>query len=138
MLKKKSYYICFLIIGLALLAASCFFRGEEVKAVAGILLGIGAGLVGMSFANLYMKHYEDKHPEIKKQNEIDYKDERNASIRNKAKAKAGDIIQWLIIGMVYILIIIDAPLWVSLIPVGIFLLYHILGTYYMSKYQKEM
>ncbi|GEM_PF-2657455 len=35
-------------------------------------------------------------------------------------------------------ILINALLWVTLVIVIVFLLYHILGIYFMMKYQKEM
>lgn len=59
-------------------------------------------------------------------------------IRNKAKAKVGDIIQWLIMGIAYITIVIDAPLWVTLVVVGVFLLKNVLEVYFMNKFQKEL
>lgn len=59
-------------------------------------------------------------------------------IRNKAKAKVGDIIQWLIMGIAYITIVIDAPLWVTLVVVGVFLLKNVLEVYFMNRFQKEL
>ncbi|HBB27905.1 MAG TPA: hypothetical protein DC000_01395, partial [Clostridiales bacterium] len=108
MLKKTSYYVICLIIGLCLFAISFILKDFDFSKIAGIFIGVGAGLIGMSIANLYMKRIEKKDPISTKQNEIDYRDERNTMIRDKAKAKAGDIIQWFIIGIAYILIIIDA------------------------------
>lgn len=138
MLKKKSFYIITLILGVCFIGASFFFKGEEVKAVSGILIGVGAGLFGMSIANLIMKRLEQNKPEIIKQNEIEFKDERNTLIRNKSKAKAADITQWFIMGIAYLTILISTPIWVTLIVVAVFLIYHLLGVYFMNKYQKEM
>ncbi len=138
MLKKKSVYVITLILGIILICASFLFKGDELKTVSGVLIGIGTGLFGMSLANLYMKHFEKKNPEVMKQNEIEFKDERNTVIRNKAKAMAGDITQWFIMAIAYVTIIINAPLWVTLATVCVFILYNILGVYFMKKYQKEM
>lgn len=138
MLKKKSYYIGTFIIGIVFMILSHFFRGEELKTIGGILIGLGGAFVGISVASLYTKFQQDKYPEVIKQSEIDYKDERNIAIRLKAKAKAADITQWFIIGVAYILIMIDAPLWVTLVTVGVFALYSILTIILASKYQKEM
>ncbi len=99
MLKKKKFYIIMLFVGIGLIAVGIILNGEVVKSVQGILLGLGAGFIGMNIANLYMKHNETKNPALAKQNEIEFKDERNTIIRNRAKAKAGDIIQWFIIGI---------------------------------------
>ena len=138
MLKKKSVYIVTLIIGVVLISLSFLFHSQEVKTISGVLIGIGSALLGTGIAKLWMKNYEEKNPDIVKENEIEFKDERNTLIRYRAKAQAADIIQWFIMGIAYLLIIIDAPLWVILITVGGFLLYNILSLYFMSKYQKEM
>lgn len=138
MLKKKSFYITTLIVGIILFCSSFLLKGEELKTISGVLIGIGTGLFGMSIANLWMQRFEEKNPEMMKDREIEFKDERNTMIRYRAKAKAGDIIQWFIMGIAYLLIVIDAPLWTTLITVGGFLLYNVMSLYYMNKYQKEM
>lgn len=73
-----------------------------------------------------------------KRNEIEFNDERSVFIRNKAKAKAGDIVHWCVIGLVYLFMTTDAPAWMIFIAIGVFILYDVLSFYYMSKYQKEM
>ena len=138
MLKKKSFYIATLILGACLIGLSFLFNTEDVKAVAGICIGIGAGLTGMSIANLIMKHMERNKPEAAKWSEIEYKDERNTLIRNKAKAKAGDITQWLIIAVSFLSILGNAPLWLTLSFIAVYLIYSVLGICFMSRYQKEM
>ncbi len=138
MLKKKTAYIVTILTGAVLITLSFLFRAEDVKTLSGVLIGIGSALLGSGIAKLWMKGYEEKNPDIAKENDIEFKDERNTLIRYRAKAKAGDIIQWFIMGIAYLLIIIDAPLWVILVTVGIFLLYNVLGIFYMGKYQKEM
>lgn len=138
MLKKKKFYMVTLIIGIVLIGVSYLFKGEDLKSISGVLIGIGSGLFGMSIANILMKNLEQKNPNMMKQNEIEFKDERNTIIRYRAKAKAADIIQWFIMGIAYLTIIINAPLWVTLATVCVFLLYNILGVYFMTKYQKEM
>lgn len=85
-----------------------------------------------------MKRHEQKHPDIKMQKEVDFKDERNEMIRNRAKAKSGDIIKWLIIALAYVMIIFDSSLWLIGVTVGISLLYHVVSIYFIGKYQKEM
>lgn len=138
MIKKKSMNILLLIIGLILIACSFLFRDEALKVYQGICIGVGCGLFGMSGAQLYMLHLAVKQPELMRQSEIEEKDERSIIIRNKAKAKAGDITQWFIIGIAYITILVDAPLWVTLLTVGVFVLYTVLGLVFINRYQKEM
>jgi hypothetical protein len=88
------------------------------KSVGGVCIGVGGGLLGMSISYLYMKRLEEKEPQLTKQKEIEFADERNTTIRNRAKAKAGDIIQWFIMGIAYVTILINASMWVTLIVVA--------------------
>ncbi|MDF2800843.1 MAG: hypothetical protein K0S61_746 [Anaerocolumna sp.] len=136
--KKTNFFIAMLFLGICCIIISLFIHSDDNKAISGILIGIGTGFVGMSIANFVNIHMENKNPEYKKQSRIDLDDERNILIRNRSKAKAGDITQWLIMIIAYITILISAPLWVTLVVVMVFLLYNILNLYFMSKYQKEM
>ncbi|MCH4239530.1 MAG: hypothetical protein LKF71_04595 [Oscillospiraceae bacterium] len=140
MLRKKSFYVITLLVGIALLGAALVFRmfPEAPKSVGGMCIGIGAGLFGMSVANLYMKRLEKTDPKIVKKKQIEYTDERNTMIRNAAKAKAGDIIQWFIMGIAYLTILIGTPLWITLTVIGVFVLKCFLEAYFASKYQNEM
>ncbi|MDO7788290.1 hypothetical protein [Desulforamulus aquiferis] len=138
MVKKTSFYVFILILGIGLIVTGFLFRAEEVKNISGVLIGIGMSLFGSSLFNLFMKHFQQKHPEIKKQNEIYLNDERNVIIQNKSKARAADIIQWFIIGLAYVMILFDYPLWLFGITIGIFLLYYLISIYFAVKYQKEM
>jgi purine-cytosine permease-like protein len=140
MLKKRSYYVILLIVGIGLIGIALLLRmyPNIPKSVGGVCIGVGGGLFGMSISNLYMKRLEDKKPDIRKQKEIELSDERNTIIRNKAKAKAGDITQWFIMGIAYVTILINASMWVTLVVIGVFSLKCTLEAYFMNKYQKEM
>ncbi|EHQ88495.1 hypothetical protein [Desulfosporosinus youngiae] len=137
MLKKTSFYVFKLLLGMGLIGASFLFWAEY-KNISAVLIGIGLSLVGSSLFYLYTKYFQQKHPEIKKQFEIDFNDERNKIIQNRAKAKSADIIQWFIIGLAYVMLLFDYPLWLFGITVGIFLSYYLISTYFAVKYQKEM
>ena len=73
-----------------------------------------------------------------KLNEIEEKDERNQLIRDKAQAKSGEILHWLLMAGAWIGIFLDAPMWITLLLVGIFLLKTVLDFIFMSYYQKKM
>lgn len=137
-MKKVSVCIIALILGVLLIAANFIFREENMKSVSGIFIGIGASLIGLGVGGLFTKNFEKRNPEIFTQKEIEVNDERNTMIRNRAKAKAADIIQWFIMGIAYVTILISTPLWVTLAVVLVFLLYNILCVYFMGKYQKIM
>jgi hypothetical protein len=110
----------------------------ELNSHAGILLGTGAGVIGASIAKLYFISLEKKNPDMIKENEIELQDERNVLIRQRAKAKSADITQWLIMIIAYLEIFVNAPLWIILLTVGIFVLYNIIQIYYINKFNKEM
>lgn len=136
--KKRILTYAMLPLSLCCIAASFFFSGEDVKTIAGVLIGVGGGLFGMSVSNLVMLHMERKHPELEKQKRIEQKDERNTMIRNRAKAKAGDITQWLIVAIAALNILIDAPLWVTLVILAVYAAYNVISLALIAKYQKEL
>ncbi|MEO3944871.1 hypothetical protein [Gorillibacterium sp. CAU 1737] len=138
MRKGIAFYLVAMLIGICCLAANFVFVGDDDKALGGVLIGVGAGLIGMSVSGFIMKRMEYKHPELEKQNVIEFQDERNTMIRNRAKAKAGDITQWLIMVIAYLTILLSLPLWVTLAVVAVFAFYNACGFYLMGKYQKEM
>lgn len=141
MLRKKTFYIGTLVFAACLIVTALLlfrFTGDELKSLGGTCIGIGSGLFATSIVSLLKKRMEEKNPEMRRQNEIDYNDERNALIRYRAKAKAADIMQWFIIGVAFITIIADAPLWVTLALTGVYALYGIIMLYYTGKYQNEI
>lgn len=138
MKRSRLTYIAGLVIGICCIVAGLFLKGEDVKSISGVLIGVGAGLFSSCISNLLLIHMERKNPALEKQTKIDYNDERNTMIRHRAKAKAGDITQWLIMGIAYVTIFISAPLWLTFAVIAVFLAYNVLGIYLMIKYQKEL
>ena len=135
MQRKSMFYISGIIISVIMIILSQFV---ELNSHSGILLGTGAGVIGASIAKLYSINLEKKNPDMIKENEIELKDERNILIRQRAKAKSADIIQWLIMLIAYLEIFVNAPLWIILVTIGIFVLYNIIQIYYINKFNKEM
>ena len=133
--KKSMFYITSLSISIIMMIGSLFV---ELNSISGLLLGTGAGVFGANIAKLYFINFEKKNPDIVKENEIEFKDERNVLIRQRAKAKSADIMQWLTMLIAYLTILVNAPLWITLVLVGIFVLYNIIQIYYMNKLNKEM
>jgi hypothetical protein len=140
MIKTKSFYIAIIIVGACLFVAAILssLMFEMPKSVAGVCLGIGTALLGIGIPKLIMKYCETTQPELMKQNQIEFHDERNTMIRNNAKAKASDIIQWFIMGIAYVAILVESPQWVIFAVVGVYLLKNILELVFTIKYQKEL
>ena len=135
MQKKSTFYVMAIITSIILIILSQFV---ELNSHSGILLGTGAGVIGASIAKLYSINLEKKNPDMINENEIELKDERNILILQRAKAKSADITQWLIMIIAYLEIFVNAPLWIILLTVGIFVLYNIIQIYYINKFNKEM
>ena len=130
--KKTMFYITCLSISIIMMIGSLFV---ELNSLSRLLLGT---VFGVCIAKLYFINFEKKNPDIVKENEIEFKDERNVLIRQRAKAKSADIMQWLTMLIAYLTILVNAPLWITLVLVGIFVLYNIIQIYYMNKLNKEM
>ena len=135
MRKKSTFYVMAITISVIMIILSQFV---ELNSLSGLLLGTGAGVFGANIAKLYSINLEKKNPDMIKENEIELQDERNVLIRQRAKAKSADITQWLIMVIAYLEIFVNAPLWIILLTVGIFVLYNIIQIYYVNKFNKEM
>ena len=135
MQRKSTFYVMAITISVIMIILSQFV---ELNSHSGILLGTGAGVIGASIAKLYTINLEKKNPDMIKENEIELQDERNVLIRQRAKAKSADITQWLIMIIAYLEIFVNAPLWIILLTVGIFVLYNIIQIYYINKFNNEM
>ena len=99
---------------------------------------VGAGLFGFGISKFMVGRWEDKNPEIFKQKIIEEKDERNQMIRNKSQAISGEVIHWALMAGAWIAIFFDAPLWITLAFVGVFLLKTALDIMFTAYYQKRM
>ncbi len=138
MKKKPLFYLMIGIFGAALMVSAIALDGRVSDAVDGTLMGIGAGLTGLGISRWHFSRWRKKEPARWKQYEIEAGDERNAAIQLKAKAAAGEVLQWIVMAAAWAAIFLDAPLWVILAAVGIFLFKAILEMCLMARYQKEM
>ena len=139
MMRKSARFCAVLLaLSLVLLAAALLLRGRLPGSWSGVLIGLGAGIFGASLSGLLMCRWESRNPEFAKQNEIDSRDERTTAIRSLAKARAGDVVQWCVMGIAWLSILAGAPLWLTLAAVGVFLLYSVLSLAFMIRLEKEM
>lgn len=136
---KQTLYLILGILGLVLAAVAKFLPAQVWnKAQIGAVIGVGAGLFGFGLVKWWVERWNEKNPEIVKQNEIERKDERNQLIRSKAQALSGEVLHWLLMGGAWAAIILDAPLWVTLAFVGVFLLKTVLDLAFIAYYQRRM
>ena len=136
---KQTLYLILGILGLVLAAVAKFLPAQVWnKAQIGAVIGVGAGLFSFGLVKWWVERWNEKNPEIVKQNEIERKDERNQLIRSKAQALSGEILHWLLMGGAWAAILLDAPFWVTLAFVGVFLLKTVLDLAFIAYYQRRM
>ncbi len=133
------FYLAVAIIGILLaLAAKLLLDEVWTNTQTGAAIGVGAGLFGFGISKFMVGRWEDKNPEIFKQKTIEEKDERNQMIKNKSQAISGEVIHWALMLGAWISIFFDAPLWITLAFVGVFLLKTALDIMFTAYYQKRM
>jgi len=138
---SRNKYIIILFFSIILIISAFIIEnlmGTDVKVISGIMLGLGAGLFGMSVAKLIELNYLKKNPLKAKEQTIELKDERNIYIRYKAKAKAGDITGYLLIALAFICIVAKLPVWVTMSLIGVYVVNFIIQLVFLSIIQKEM
>ena len=138
MRRKTGLYIALLIAALTLATLGFILKDAVSRPLSGVMIGVGAGLAGMSLAQLISWRIEKKDPAMARQAMIEQKDERNVIIRDKARATAANITQWLIIALAYMLILIDAPLWATLCAIAVYAAYHVITFVFIAMYQKRL
>lgn len=136
---KTKLYLVLAIAGIVLaLVAKLAFHGFWNDTQIGAAIGVGAGLFGFGLAKYWFGRWEEKDPEVMKQSAIEAKDERNQLICSKAQAISGEVLHWLVMAGAWIAVFLDAPLWITLTFVGVFLLKTILDLVFMAYYQRKM
>lgn len=136
---RKTLYLALVIVGLCLVIAALILREADIPdSVGGALMGSGSGLAAMGLAQLLTLRAEQKDPVQARKKEIEVRDERNVAIRRRAKALSGDALQWAILAAAWVSIGFDAPLWVTMAAVVVFVLKSVLEVCLMVQYQQEM
>ena len=135
---KRTFYLIVGIVGIVLMLTSVVLDGRVSDALDGTAMGVGAALTGVGISMWRYYSVEKKDPAKWKRQQIESRDERNVAIRNRAKAVAGEVMQWTVLVGAWIASFMDAPLWVSLACVGVFLGKTILELWLTVRYQKTM
>ena len=131
---KKIRYVLLLVAGIVLVIAGGFVIRERW---AGILIGLGAGLFGMSGAHLIAQGGVERNPSLKKKMSIEESDERNISINNYAKAKAFDFFQFLALPFFLILVLADVRLWVVLLAITVYVADFAVYLWFLNKKMQD-
>ena len=103
-----------------------------------ICVGIGCGIFGHGIGNIINSRIMYNNPDVKKQMEIEQKDERNIAIQNSAKAKAYDMMIFVFGALIISLALMNVDMMVILILVTSYLFVVGYSIYCRIKYDKEM
>lgn len=103
-----------------------------------LLIGIGCGICGHYAGNLLKSLSISNNEALKKQMQIEQKDERNILIAEKSKAKAYDLMRYLWAGMLIIFSIMDVDKYIIFVLVTLYLVMHIYALYWRFKYENKM
>lgn len=136
--KKKTLLILGIIASLILQFIGIFLGSEDRRIVSGICLTIYVLLYTLCINKLSRMSRKAEFPEAVRQEEIEFHDERNTQIRNRAKARTSDITRWVVIALAWVNFLVRGALWMTLALIGVFVLMYILDFCYMEKYQGEM
>lgn len=103
-----------------------------------LCVGVGAGIFGVNLGTAITNRIMKKNPQAAKQVEIEQKDERNQSIRNKAKARAYDMMLFVYAAILLAFGLMQVDMYILLTLVVVYLFFVITAAYYLTKYHKEM
>lgn len=139
MKRKKTLYLALVMLGLCLAAAALTLRDTILSvSMAGALMGSGSSMTGIGLKQLLTLRLDSKDPAQARRKAIKDNDERNVAIRRRAKALSGDVLQWAVIAVAWASLGFDAPLWVPMAAVGIFVLKSVLEFCLTVRYQRQM
>lgn len=138
MKRKQTLYIALIAAGLCLAAASLILWEAIPNSLGGTLMGSGSGLAAIGLTQLLMLRLDTKDPAQARRKEIEVRDERNVAIRRRAKALSGDVLQWALIGAAWVSLGFDAPLWVTMAMIAVFVLKSALEVCLVVRFQREM
>jgi hypothetical protein len=132
------------VVGLGLLAVGLFFI-KTIEAPQGMLralpyicVGLGCGIFGHGMGEIVIRSAKKNNSAAAKQLEIEMKDERNLTIDNRAKAKAYDMMVFVLGALITAFALMGIDLIALLLLVFVYAFIVGYNVYYRFKYNKEM
>lgn len=138
MRRKAKDYLVLGTAGLLLVIVSLVLEHRIPDTVGATATAIGMGLFAYGFSKFRTLRWEEKEPEIMRKAQIEANDERNVAIRRRAQAVSGEVLQWTVMAAAWVSIGLDAPLWVTVAAVGVFLSKSFLDLFLIFHYRKQM
>ena len=132
-------YLLVTVLGVALFAVGLLNVQSHFlpMAASDVMAPLGGIVFGLGVGGLWGRYLLQSDPELR-QREKERNDERNTAIRYRAKAVSGEALQWTVLGAAWLSIALEAPLWVTLAAVGVFVGKSALEWCLMVRYQGQM
>ncbi|WP_312637392.1 hypothetical protein [Oscillibacter sp.] len=140
-MKKMGFYYIFAVLGFAVLVAGLWLlkASQSSSSIAPYLcVGFGCGIFGHNVGELISRHAVKKIPEVAKRLEIEENDERNITLRNRAQAKAYNIMLPVFGALFVSFGLMGVELKVIFLLITAYLFVCGCSVYYRIKYEKEM
>ena len=136
---KKKLYTFLLATSLCLVGAAFLLRNSGLPyRVNAALFGMATTLSCIGAPRLLALWSEAASPSEARRNRIESVDERNTALRNRSKALSGDLLQWSLLGLFWLSVGLDAPLWVTAAAGVLFAAKGVLEAVLLSRFQREM
>ena len=141
---KNSIYHIMTVIGLLLIGIGVYLVRTVIepygilKTLPYICIGLGCGIFGHGAGEIISLRAVKGCPKIKKQMEIDRKDERNVAIANRAKAKGYDMMIFIFGALMLAFALMGVDFRAVLLLVFSYLFVLGYSLYYRFKYDREM
>ncbi len=137
MTTNKSMYVLALLLGSAVLIAGIFLLPDtEQKILPGLLMVVGAGLLGFSVPELLLARLVN--PQQRRQIEIEAQDERNVTINYHAKARTFDGMDAVFVVLIVSLILMGVERIGLFMVMGAYGIRWALYVFFLNKYQRRM
>lgn len=140
--RTKDYFVTvsgIVLLGVALYLIKSFPDSQGVMLrLPSVLIGIGSGAFGLGMGNVISHKVMKNNPRLKKQFEIDQNDERNVTINNLAKAKAFDLMTFMLGALMLSFAVMGTEMVATLLLVCAYLFIHGYKIYYSYAFNKQM
>ncbi|MDP4094529.1 MAG: hypothetical protein Q8920_14360 [Bacillota bacterium] len=136
-MKNKMYLFYLLtLLGIVLVCTGGFVKSINGKNISGPIIGIGAGLFGMSVGSIFNLKIEKKCPEVFQKKNIEVNDERNIVIRDKAGSRTNQIMGYVIYLITLSLSLMNVSMYIIFFMVGLIVFRLVLMIVYTNHYNK--
>ena len=110
---------------------------ETLRVLPYLMIGIGCGLFGYGVGEMVNRRVLDSNPTLAKEQEIAKKNERNVALANRAKAKAYDLMTYMMAALLLTFALMGVAMEVVVVLVLAYLAIEFYALYWRQRLEKE-